>query len=228
MTERRFRKLAMPCLAALTLLGGAPAFAEPVVQAETAGETAVTSNSDIELTNRQISLMRNSLCMSLIHRLDNEKNGVTIAGNIEMSILRDTNIDPNSDDLKLEISRVWSKYSHLMICPSTGGIHPKQHVFKRAIAVDAHQDALAGYFFADADGFPIDPNVVEIGADGEPYNLVDYINAMLARPDAPKRYNVGEIVRLRRLLQTRFGAKPVSEMTPEELASYMSKLTTSP
>ncbi|GHB05123.1 hypothetical protein GCM10009069_29550 [Algimonas arctica] len=165
--------------------------------------------------------MKERMCTAL-HQGRNT-DSVNIAERLRGIVL--FSFDLNADDERLEeqIAVIFNRYSSRMVCPATSGIYPKQHLFKRAVELHVYQDALVEFFFANPITFPIDPNVIELSPLGSETTLMDYINRELAADNAKDKHNVGRLIRLRRLLQIRFNAKTVAEMTPNEIEFQLSR-----
>jgi len=136
---------------------------------------------------------------------------------IEKKMLEYFKTDKNLPDYQLKLAQAWNEVSPFAICKATSGTFPTQHFYKRALAMNLHIPILEEFFFLDEVAFPIDPNAVEILENGRFVTLLDYMDGMLARDDASTRYQVGQVAELRDNLVEFYGAKRVSEMTPEEI-----------
>lgn len=163
-----------------------------------------------DLTENTVQTLANELC-SVIQNARVISN-YSVADNVEARLVRYGNIDKNSKDYKLQIAEFWNKYSDRMICSADNGRYPRQHVFKRAIEMNIQQEFFMDYFLTDEVKFPINVNAVEIYDNGTRSTVLDYIDAVLAREDARERYNVGQIVGIKKVFEQLYGGKRAREL----------------
>ncbi|GHB05108.1 hypothetical protein GCM10009069_29530 [Algimonas arctica] len=181
-----------------------------------ASESTDAGVYNFDLSDQEITALSNELCMVLA-RMPTASSNFVGAKEIEKRLLRYFKVDVTAPDYKLKIAQHWNYYSTSMICGATNGTYPTQHIYKRALAMNFHTPILDEYFFADEIAFPIDPNTIEIQGDGSYSTVLDYIDAMLSRPDASTTYNIGQVAGLGEIIVDFFGGKRVSEMSAQEI-----------
>lgn len=179
-------------------------------------ENVATAIPNSRLSDQEITTLSNELC-TVLARMPTASSNFVGAKEIEKRLLRYFKVDVTAPDYRLEIAKHWNYYSNRMICPATNGTYPTQHIYKRALAMNYHTPILDEYFFADEVTFPIDPNVVEVLEDGSYSTVLDYIDAMLSRPDASTTYNIGQVAGLGEIIVDFFGGKRVREMSADEI-----------
>jgi hypothetical protein len=128
-----------------------------------------------------------------------------------------SDIDPDGVDSQRKLVEFWNHYVLGMICPSASNLFDQKHLYKRIIELGVHRGALTKYFLRDNIEFPVDMNAVEIGKDGKPTTILDYLDEILTTPELRRIYNAGRLMRLRRLIVVRFDGKRADEMSAQEL-----------
>ncbi|GHB05115.1 hypothetical protein GCM10009069_29540 [Algimonas arctica] len=165
--------------------------------------------------------MRLRMCLAT-HFLRNEE-AYDINEALESILFEYSDIDPDGVDSQMKLVEFWNHYVPGMICPSTSNLFDQKHLYKRIIDLGVHRRVLPGYFLRDNIEFPVDINVVEIGKDGKPTTVLDYLDELLTTPELRRLYNAGQLTRLRRLIVMRFDGKRVHEMSPQELEERLER-----
>lgn len=174
------------------------------------------------LTQQQADNVKNRACTAL-HQGRTMEN-YSLPKTIEKIIFVHWGIIGITPEDKKRLAQTWNFYAPMFVCPPSSGIYPTQHLYKRAIELNVHQGFLHGWLLANPEELPIDINVVEIALDGTGSTLLDYIDMLLALPDVKKKYNVGQLIRLRRIVESRFNGKRVHEMGPCERERRLSRV----
>lgn len=182
-------------------------------EAQIAAELGFEDYGDMSRKNLEMLIAR--MC-SVMH-LGRNTDSISVTDGLYDALLTYSGVEESDPHAKAKASAVFNRYSSFFVCSATGGLYPTQHLFKRAYELNIQQEVMIDFFMREFLEYPIDFNAVETDYDGTQTTLLDYINKQLALPNSDEIINIGEIIRHRRLLELRFGAKSVSEMTPEEL-----------
>lgn len=184
--------------------------------------TSASSTDGIKaLTAKEFNGMRLRICQAMSFSTNDMSYDVKDAS--ESILFRYSGIDPNGVDSQKKLVEFWNHYVPGVICPSSANLFDSKHLYKRAIDLGVHQPWLPGYFLRDNVEFPVDINVVEIGKDGKPTTVLDYLDEILTTPELRRIYNTGKLTRLRRLIVVRFDGKRVHEMSPQELEERLER-----
>jgi len=193
----------------LTLLISTTAFgAEPDSPQNGVEHTASKIGSG--LTQNNISNMKMKICLAMSKGKSDPS--VSIPGRIKTIIIKYGEIDPNSTNVDAQMAEVWNRYADQMVCPATNGVYPTQHIYKRAIALRVEKAALVDFFLKDTRGFPINMNAVETRSDGSKETVLDYLDRIMGDPEAKNKYNLGQAIRLRSIIERRFDGKRAREL----------------
>jgi hypothetical protein len=153
---------------------------------------------------------------------------------MEDQILGYLKITRDTPDYKEKIIAFWNANKNDFICKGKvdSDTRESEHLMKRAIALDMFNHVFDKFFF-DTDELEFDYNAIEYvipvpmekyvsspnggvtGSDwgvGEPETLLDYLNKILADPNASKKYVVKNIKDLRDSLRDEFNAKTAAEL----------------
>lgn len=196
-------------LAAILMATAAFAFPAPV-QAQTH-----------ELSERMIRVLASEICTVIQNA--SVTNNYSVADNLEARLIRYGDIDPNSSTKLREMAVFWNKYVHHMVCRADNGQYPTQHVYKRAIEMNIQQEFFMDFFLADEVAAPFDMNPIEILSDGRVITLLDFIDGALTSENAEDRYNIGQIIGIKKLIIGLYNAKRSSEFSDVELEERTAK-----
>ena len=134
-------------------------------------------------------------------------------------LLEYSDIDPNDADRQFKLAIFWNRYLPGMICPSAANLFESKHIYKRIVDLNLHRPVLVLFFLRYPNEFPVDVNSVKIDRNGNYVTLLDYLYEILETPKFRRIYNAGQLIRLRRIIETRFDGKRVQDMSAEELES---------
>lgn len=180
----------------------------------TAGSIEQTAAPNNRLDVNETARMTGKLC-AILHKAEISEN-ISITELFDEVLFKHSGIDPDSQNARLRLANFWNENSARIICPTSAGLYQTQHIFKRAIQLNLHKDALFDYFLSNPVEFPIDANVVEIYPNGKSSTLLDFIDAVLSSPNVVEKYNVGQIKRLKRIIEVRFDGKRSNELSAHE------------
>lgn len=165
--------------------------------------------------SRDIQWLFNNICTKVFHirtRGMREEPGLVI----ENYILSFNGWDRSMPDYRALVSRFLNENGAEFVCANNTEIYPPQHFYKRVVNIQMYNQVLMDFFLqADANEnslYGLDFNVVEFGDDGEGETLLDYLDAILARPDVDENYDAGEIRELRETLVLFYGAKNARDL----------------
>jgi len=195
-------KLLTHCLGILLLCQAPSAYAQVEI-----GDTVQSPNY---LTQRSIDSMKMKICMAM--NQGKSDASISIPKKINSIIIAFSGLDPQSEDINEKIAKVWNRYSDQMICPTINGVYPTQHIYKRAIELKVEKGALVDYFLKDAGNFPINMNAVENKPDGTQETVLDYLDRILANPNVQNKYNAGQLIRVKKIIERRFDGKRAREL----------------
>ena len=168
------------------------------------GRAADTS----EMEDLSISILANQICDAMnVYQM----TGVGVAHEaFEMMILDHLNIDKaNNPNYRVEVRNFWNANHERMICTNeTPGHTSPQHILKRVIEMQSTSTFYFQYFLEDR---RVNVNAIEM-REGQPETVVDYIDTILADPQAENLYDVSELRRLRSFLLQFMNAKRASEI----------------
>ena len=177
-----------------------------------------------ELSEDRIASLAGEICV-ILQSIRSSRNSVSSVDALDRK-LRDYGgvlAQNRGEDLtRTELAHFFNSVSHRMFCRASSGLYPTQHVFKRAVALNIQVEVLEGYFFADEERFPVNPNIVDFsgrrtsGSGGT--TILDYIDSVLSSPNASTSFNTGQIRGLREILIDLYDAKTVADLPPEEVA----------
>ena len=186
-------------------------FASPQNNDIELGPNSASSTKPASLSDNEIAEMRGEICKILILK---ETGGNRYSASKEMAkklayYAKIKIADPNFD---LKLANFWNQYGSNMICPPLGGSFPKQHVLKRALALNIQGDVFGDFFLKNPHDFPIDVNFVEVSSQGEKETLLDYVDKLLATPESEMWFNRGEIKGVKRVLEKFYNAKNAKDL----------------
>lgn len=164
----------------------------------------------VELKKIEIDQLRVQLCNSLMQGLNDSE--YSIPENFESRLLSYGRISKNERFYKLKVAEFWNSHNDEMICPPRSGLYPDQHLYKRAFEPGVEKELFLNYLLVNRSEFPIDVNAVEILPNGKRSTVLDYIEAVLARPDQDEYFNIGQVRGIRSILIKDFGAKLAEEL----------------
>ncbi|GHB05101.1 hypothetical protein GCM10009069_29520 [Algimonas arctica] len=176
----------------------------------------------VALTQQQADSVKDRVCTAL-HQSGNTEN-FSISETVEGIIFFYMGIKGDTPGNRKLLAESWNFYAPMFVCQATSGIYPTQHVYKRAIELSVYDEFIVDWLLSDPEGFLIDISVVEIALDGTGSTLLDYIDMIQARSDAKEIYDLGQLIRLRRIVESRFNGKRLHEMGPCERERRMSRV----
>lgn len=174
------------------------------------------------LTLQQVENVRDRACTAL-HQSGNTEN-FSLTSVMNGIIFFHMGIEVKTPEDRILAARTWNFYAPRFVCSATSGIYPTQHLYKRAIELAVYDEFLIDWLLADPTGFPIDMSVVEIAPDGTGSTFVGYLDRIIADPKSKNAYDLGELIRLRRLVEIRFKGKRLEEMGSCERERRMSRV----
>jgi hypothetical protein len=128
---------------------------------------------------------------------------------LESNILSYLNISKDTPNYRKKITSFWNKnFSNLVCTWADFGMTAPQHLSKRIIDMDLHKQVYYKYLLRDKE---IDINGIDI-VDGRKETILDYIDGILADPEAGDKYNVKEIKKLKRMFVKHFDAKNARDL----------------
>ncbi|MWV29200.1 hypothetical protein [Aurantiacibacter rhizosphaerae] len=167
-------------------------------------------NLTSELSQIDVRVMSAELCLILTKESSLDK--YSAAENLEETLLRFSSISRISPNYKLQLANFWNKHSESIICEANSGLFPRQHLFKRAIQMNVQDKVLVDYFLSDENKFPINMNVIEVLNDGEKSTILDYIDKVIAEPDANQIYNIGQVIGIKNIIEKLYNGKRAKEL----------------
>jgi hypothetical protein len=211
------------CLASLlTVLSSSP------TQAASPPEIA----SDPEVSKfggeTEIQKFAVSLCIDMASANSTGKDIVKVVEDKILSHIKISRATPNYND---KIITFWNENKNDFICKGkvTEKTRESEHLMKRAVALSIHNKVFYNFLLKSR---ATDVNAVEWVANdtegrgradmhnvthapwgtGEPETIVDYLDKILADPEAAKVYVIDDIVRLRRVVKKVFNGKTAKEL----------------
>ena len=187
---------------------GTKGIARPDTQAEMNEVEKLTN----QLEKENLKVLANQICSAMNSALSS--NTYDVLRGVNRYISTFLNLDPKQDNSK-EIFEFWSKNSKDLICEvdSSSEGRKKEHVLKRAIALQIHNKLFYQYLFRA--GHDEIFNAVEI-VDGEEETILDYIDKIMQQDDFEDLYEPSEVKKLRHLLANKFGAKTAQELREQK------------
>jgi hypothetical protein len=212
------------CLASLlTVLSSSP------TQAASPPEIA----SDPEVSKfggeTEIQKFAVSLCIDMASANSTGKDIVKVVEDKILSHIKISRATPNYND---KIITFWNENKNDFICKGkvTEKTRESEHLMKRAVALSIHNKVFYNFLLNNPN---TDVNAIEwvIGdpaaseylsemqkvthapwGTGEPETILDYLDKILADPEASIRYVISDIKRLRKMLIDYFNAKTAKEL----------------
>lgn len=176
------------------------------IQAEIRNLASVSEHAQ----EQSIRNLTHELCLELASTVTQGYDNLST--NIESKILKYSGISKDDPAYKLRLASFWNDNSSKIVCPASIGLYPRQHFFDRALEMNIQKFVLENYFFEDESVFPIDANILHDHPNGSKYTTLDYIDSMIARPDASEHYNIGQVRGLRSILVEFYGAKNAADL----------------
>lgn len=172
------------------------------------------------LMDNDVGRMAGELCRTLA--VQRVSDNFLASEELQKKLLFYSKIDNDAQDAKVKLAKFFNYYSPRMMCPASNGMYPPQHVFQRALALNIQAEVFK-FFLQHPEEFPIDVNVITY-AGSKPLTLLDYIDDMLAIPNSERRFNLGQVRGVKRVVTDYFGGKRVAEMSDEEIEARLGRV----
>lgn len=157
---------------------------------------------------KKLKLLANNICSAFDTAQRNPE--YDLLESVNSFIVHHLELDKEKNNTE-EIFNFWKDNSKYLICElENAKARTSQHVLKRAIALEYHQQVFYQYLFR-IDEPDLVFNAVEI-VDNRKETILDYIDDIIASDDFEKHYNTGEVKKLRKLLANKFNAKTAIEL----------------
>ncbi|EAQ99345.2 hypothetical protein [Congregibacter litoralis] len=179
-----------------------------------------------------VSEFGSTLCRRMSKANVTGKNIVQVMKDV---LLQYTGISKSDPDYMDQIIAFYNENQNEFICRGKvdSTTRESEHIFKRAAALSIHSKVLYGFFLnnehtqvnaveylvPDPDAPDYSTSIAKLihapWGTGEPETFLDYLDKVLADPEADKRYVVSDIKALREMLIDYFGAKTADELIAE-------------
>ena len=138
------------------------------------------------------------------------ETGKDIVKTMEDQILGHMKITRNTPEYKEKIISFWNANKNDFICKGkvTSVTRETEHLMKRAIALSMQNHVFYKFLLKSKE---TDVNAIEY-VNGEPETVLDYLDKILADPNASKKFVIADIERLQQVLVRVFDAKRAEEL----------------
>jgi hypothetical protein len=190
---------------------------------------AQTENTQELASDPEVRGFGEHLCFLMVNA---NATGKDIVKTMEDQMLAYMNISRSTANYKDEIIKFYNANHHDFICQGKihSGTRETEHLMKRAVALSIHNKVFYNFLLNNPN---TDVNAIEwvIGdpaaseylsemqkvthapwGTGEPETILDYLDKILADPEASIRYVISDIKRLRKMLIDYFNAKTAKEL----------------
>jgi hypothetical protein len=176
--------------------------------------TAANATADIKTTpvgDPEVREFARNLCRKMTFAGETGKDIVKTMEDQLLGYMKITRDTPNYTDKIIEF---WNANKNDFICKGKvdSATRETEHLMKRAIALSLHNHVLYKFLLNHPN---TDVNAIEY-VDGEPETVVDYLNKILANPDASKKFVISDIEDVREMLIDYFNAKTAAELADGE------------
>ncbi|EED33650.1 hypothetical protein NOR53_1723 [gamma proteobacterium NOR5-3] len=173
------------------------------------------------VSDPQVREFAKNLCIDMMTAGETGKDVVAVMEDQMLGYLQLSRATPNYSD---KIIAFWNAHTNDFICKGRvdSATRESEHLLKRAIALSMHNHVLYKFLLnhEDTDVNAVewvvpDPNASSTQANlthapwgtGEPETVVDYLDKILADPEASEKFVVSDVARLRKDLVKYYGGK---------------------